>query len=88
MVESDVHLLELADGIKETLINEGFSTIKSILKCSAPDISSRIGVDQYIAQIILEESKRISIEMTMAPPVMDDSKFTAPPTAVEKEEIL
>jgi hypothetical protein len=60
---------------------------KSILECSAPDISSRIGVDQYLAQIILE-SKRISIEMTMAPPVMDDSKFTAPPTAVEKEEIL
>ena len=87
MVESDVHLLELADGIKETLINEGFTTIKSILECSAPDISSRIGVDQYIAQIILE-SKRISIEMTKAPPVMDDSKFTAPPTVVEKEEIL
>ena len=61
---------------------------KSILECSAPDISSRIGVDQYLAQIILEESKRISIEMTMALPVMDDSKFTAPPTAVEKEEIL
>jgi hypothetical protein len=58
---------------------------KSILECSAPDISSRIGVDQYLAQIILED---ISIEMTMAPPVMDDSKFTAPPTAVEKEEIL
>jgi hypothetical protein len=61
---------------------------KSILECSAPDISSRIGVDQYIAQIILEESKRISIEMTKAPPVLDDSKFTAPPIAVEKEEIL
>jgi hypothetical protein len=87
-VESDVHLLELADGIKETLINAGFTTIKSILECSAPDISSRIGVDQYIAQIILEESKRISIEMTKGPPVLDDSKFTAPPTAVEKEEIL
>jgi hypothetical protein len=88
VVESDVHPLELADGIKETLINAGFTTIKSILECSAPDISSRIGVDQYIAQIILEESKRISIEMTKAPPVLDDSKFTAPPTAVEKEEIL
>jgi hypothetical protein len=46
------------------------------------------GVDQYIAQIILEESKRISIEMTKAPPVLDDCKFTAPPIAVEKEEIL
>jgi hypothetical protein len=88
MVESDVHLLELADGIKETLINAGFTTIKSILECSASNISTRIGVDQYIAQIVLEESKRISIEMTKAPPVLDDSKLTASPTAVEKEEIL
>jgi hypothetical protein len=88
MVESDVHLLELADGIKETLINAGFSTIKSILECSASNISTRIGVDQYIAQIVLEESKRISIEMTKAPPVLDDSRLTASPTAVEKEEIL
>ena len=88
MVESDVHLLDLADGIKETLINAGFTTIKSILECSASNISTKIGVDQYIAQIILEESKRISIEMTKAPPVLDDRRFTAPPTAVEKEEIL
>jgi hypothetical protein len=88
MVGSDVHLLELADGIKEMLINAGFSTIKFILECSASDISTRIGVDQYIAQIILEESKRISIEMTKAPPVLDDRRFTASPTAVEKEEVL
>lgn len=88
MVEPDIYLLQLADGVRDALINAGFTTIKSILECSAPDISSRIGVDQYIAQIILEESKRISIEMTKAPPVLDDSKFNAPPTAVEKEEIL
>jgi hypothetical protein len=88
MVGSDVHLLELADGIKEMLINAGFSTIKSILECSASDISTRIGVDQYIAQIILEESKRISIEMTKAPPLLDDRRFTASPSAVEKEEVL
>ncbi len=88
MVESDVHLLELADGIKETLITAGFSTIKSILECSASNISSKIGVDQYIAQIILEEAKRVSIEMAKAPPVLDDSTFTTPSIAVEKEEIL
>ena len=88
MVESDIRLLELADGIKETLINAGFSTIKSILECSASDISNKIGVDQYIAQIILEEAKRVSIEMAKAPPVLDDSTFTTPSVAVEKEEIL
>jgi hypothetical protein len=78
----------LADGIKETLINAGFTTIKSNLNAQLLIFQAGFGVDQYIAQIILEESKRISIEMTKAPPVLDDSKFTAPPTAVEKEEIL
>jgi hypothetical protein len=47
MVESDIHLLELADGIKDTLINSGFSTIKSILESTNSDLSSKIGVDQY-----------------------------------------
>jgi hypothetical protein len=28
-VDSDIHLLQLASGVKDTLINAGFSTIKS-----------------------------------------------------------
>jgi hypothetical protein len=88
MLESDIHLLELADGIKDTLINSGFSTIKSILECTTSDLSSKIGVDQYIAQIILEEAKRITTEMTKVPLVLDDSTFTPPAFAVKKEEIL
>jgi hypothetical protein len=87
-VESDVHLLELADGIKDTLINAGFLTIKSILECTNSDISSRLGVDQYIAQIIFEEAKRVTTEMTKLPPVLNDSTFTAPAVPVEKEDIL
>jgi hypothetical protein len=87
-VESDIHLLELADGIKDTLFNAGFSTIKPILKCMASDLSSRIGVDLYIAQIILEEAKRITTEMTKVPPVIEDSTFTAPSFAIKKEKIL
>jgi hypothetical protein len=88
MVDSDIHLLELADGIKDTLINSGFFTINSILECATSDISSRLGVDQYIAQIISEEAKRITTEMTKARPVLDDGTFIAPAVPVEKEEIL
>ena len=77
MVESDVNLLELADGIKDNLINAGFSTIKSIIECTTSDLSSKIGADQYIAQIILEEAKRITTtETTKVPPALDDSTFT------------
>jgi hypothetical protein len=88
MVESDIHLLELADGIKDTLISSGFSTIKSILESTNSDLSSKIGVDQYVAQIILEEAKRFTTEITKLPPVLDDNIFTAPAVPVEKEDIL
>jgi hypothetical protein len=85
MVEPDVYLLQLADGVRDALINAGFSTIKSILECTTSDLSNKIGVDQYIAQIIFEEAKRITLEMTKVPPVIDDS---APAVSVKKEEIL
>jgi hypothetical protein len=85
MVKSDIHLLVLADGVRDALINAGFSTIKSILECTTSDLSNKIGVDQYIAQIIFEEAKRITSEMARVPPVLDDS---APAVSVKKEEIL
>jgi hypothetical protein len=88
MVESDIHLLELADGIIDTLINSGFSTIKSILECTTSDLSSKIGVDQYIGQIILEEAKRITTEMIKVPPIIDDSRFTVQAVDFKNTEIL
>jgi hypothetical protein len=87
MGESDVNLLELADGIKDALDNAGFSTINSILECSTPDISNKIGVDQYVGQIIFEEAKRVKKEMTKEPPVPDEKTFTPPEVVVEKEGI-
>ena len=88
MVEPDIHLLQLADGVRDALINAVFSTIKSILECTTSNLSNKIGVKQYIAQIIFEEAKRITSEMTKVPPVIDDSTSTAPAVAVKKEEIL
>ena len=85
MVEPDIYLLQLADGVRDALINAGFTTIKSILECTTSDLSNKIGVDQYIAQIIFEEAKRITSEMTKVPPVLDDS---APAVSVKKEEFL
>ena len=88
MVESDIHLLVLADGIRDALINAGFTTIKSVLECTTSDLSTKVGVDQYVAQIIFEEAKRITSEMTKVPPVLDDSTFTAPAVPVKNEDIL
>ena len=55
---SDIQQLELASGIKDSLINAGFSTIESILNSSIADLSNKVGVDLYIAQIILQEARR------------------------------
>lgn len=72
------------------LINSGLLSIKSILNNTSADISQRVGVDSYIAQIILQEAKRVSTKMA-APPVVYDLSLpdNATPTAVavEKREI-
>jgi hypothetical protein len=70
-MESDLQLLELADGVKDALKNAGFLTIKSILGESASGIAEKVGVDSYIAQIILQEAKRISTKMVETPIVYD-----------------
>ena len=61
---SDIQLLELASGIKDSLVRAGFLTIKSILSSSNADLSSKVGVDLYIAQIILQAARKFG---TVAP---------------------
>ena len=61
--------------------------VKSILECSTSDISNRIGVDQYIGQIIIEEAKRVTKEMAKEPPVPDEKTFTPPGVTIKREEI-
>lgn len=89
-MESDIRLLELAEGIKDALVNSELLSIKSILDNTSADISQRVGMDSYIAQIILQEAKRVSTKMA-APPVVYDlsppDNATPTAVAVEKREI-
>jgi hypothetical protein len=59
-IHSDVQDLELAQGIKDSLEKEGFHTIDSILKEPASDISNKLGIEPYVAQIIKDAAKRAS----------------------------
>jgi hypothetical protein len=90
-MESDIQLLELADGIKDALMNTEFLTIKSILSSTASDISRKVGVDLYIAQIIFQEAKRVATEMTKVSAVSDASPATSAvnpiAVAIDKEEL-
>ena len=55
---SDIQQLELASGIKDSLVRAGFLTIESILVSGTTELSNKVGVDLYIAQIILQEARR------------------------------
>ncbi len=90
-MESDIQLLELASGIKDALINKGFCTIKSIINSTTSDISSKVGVDLYVAQIIFEEARRVITEMTRSSTALDTSPavsvFTSPVADIDMEEM-
>ena len=58
-MESDIQALELATGIKDSLTKSGFTTIDFILGSTTTDISKKLGIDLYVAQIIFEEAKKI-----------------------------
>ena len=57
-MQSDIQRLDLASGIKDSLINAGF-TVSLILNSNTIDISERLGIDLYVAKIIFEEAKKI-----------------------------
>lgn len=50
--------MELAQGIKDSLKEAGFDTVDSILKWAPSDISNKLGIDPYVAQIIKDAAKR------------------------------
>ena len=63
-LQSDIQSLELANGIKDSLINAGFTTADSIFSSSTTEISKLLGIDLYVAQIIVEEAQRITVTST------------------------
>jgi hypothetical protein len=86
-LKSDIYLLQLAEGVRDGLISGGFTTIKSVLETTTSDISNRVGIDQYVAQIVFEEAKRVSMEMTKASPVLDTSIVDVSAAPTQKDEI-
>ena len=54
---SDILELEIADGLKELLMDYGF-TRRRILKIQSSDLASMLGIDDYIAKIICNAAIR------------------------------
>lgn len=48
--------LDIADGLKELLINSGI-TLESLLNASASDFARILGIDEYVAKLVSDAIK-------------------------------
>ena len=52
-----INRLEIANGLKEVLINKGF-TLKSLLYTSTSDFAKLLGIDEYVAKLLTDAINR------------------------------
>jgi len=57
---NEIQDLELATGLKELLINNGFFTIDQLLKTATSELATILGTDDYIARLVIMAAKRQS----------------------------
>jgi hypothetical protein len=53
--------LDVADGLKE-LLHEKKYDLDSLLQSDAASVSGRLGIDEYVAKMIIDAAKRKAIE--------------------------
>ncbi len=56
-VGEDIMDMNIADGIKEALVNSGF-TRNQILTYGTDELASVLDIEQYVANIVLEAAKQ------------------------------
>ncbi|MGB6592183.1 MAG: hypothetical protein WBE68_11820 [Candidatus Nitrosopolaris sp.] len=66
-MESGIQLLEIASGLKELLLIAGF-TVDSIISEGPDAISRELGIEPYVAKIIYDEAKKITVESPLVVP--------------------
>ena len=66
-MESGIHLLEIASGLKELLLSVGF-TVDSIILEGPDAISRRLGIEPHVAKIIYDEAKKVTAESPLVVP--------------------
>ena len=57
-----IQMLELAIGIKGVLIGAGFTTIESLLRMTPSEIAAILGIEFYVAKIIIDAAKRAAAQ--------------------------
>lgn len=58
-INTQINSLDIADGLKELLIKNGF-TLEALLNTSSSEIAEFLGIDKYVAEIICTAAKKSS----------------------------
>ncbi|MEO9320203.1 MAG: hypothetical protein ABI361_05980 [Nitrososphaera sp.] len=53
----EIHMLELAQGIRDYLISSGL-TVESILNSTPSELASILGIELYVAKLIFGSAKK------------------------------
>ena len=60
MIGAGIQMLELAIGIKDSLMAAGFTSLDSLLRSNPTDIAAILGIELYVAKLIIDAAKRAS----------------------------
>jgi hypothetical protein len=53
-----INHLDIAEGLKNMLISQGFN-LESLLIMQPPDLAGMLGIDEYVAKIIISAAHNI-----------------------------
>jgi hypothetical protein len=57
----EINELDIADGLKELLYEKKYD-LDSLLQSDAASVSGRLGIDEFVAKMIIDAAKRKAIE--------------------------
>ena len=60
MISPGIQMLEVAIGIKDSLMAAGFTSIESLLRSSPADIAAILGIELYVAKLIIDAAKNVA----------------------------
>jgi hypothetical protein len=60
MMTPGIQMLEVAVGIKDSLIAAGFTSLDSLLRSSPAEIAAILGIELYVAKLIIDAAKNAS----------------------------
>jgi hypothetical protein len=75
MISPGIQMLEVAIGIKDSLMAAGFTSLDSLLRSNPTDIAAILGIELYVAKLIIDAAKNAAAQYGI-----DESNTADPPS--------